>query len=106
MLTRNEYMADSQNLHRRYYAQFVTPGIFHMVERRFTAERLVRCSDQLYFNTIPLHQWDQLVPMLERMVDRQLMKSLGEGWSLGTGVCILKEAARQVVENHWSMAAA
>lgn len=106
MLTRNEYMANSQNLHRTYYAQFVTPGIFHMVERRFTAERLVNCSDQLWFNTIPLNQWDQLMPCVGMMVNRVLMRELGEGWSLGTSVCILKEAARQVVENHWSMAAA
>lgn len=102
MFTRKDYM-DGRCDHRRYYAQFVTPAVFRMVERRFTAERLVRCSDQSYFNTIPLHQWDMMVPTLERMVDRRLMKELGEGWSLGTGVCILKEAARQIVENHWAM---
>lgn len=102
MFTRKDYM-DGRCDHRTYYAQFVTPAVFHMVERRFTAERLVRCSDQAYFNTIPLTLWDMMVPVLERMVDRRRMKELGEGWSLGTGVCILKEAARQVVENHWSM---
>lgn len=102
MHTRKDYM-DGRCDHRTYYAQFVTMAVFRMVERRFTVERLVRCSDQAYFNTIPLHQWDQLVPTLERMVDRRLMKELGEGWSLSTGVCILKEASRQVVENHWTM---
>lgn len=105
MWTRKQYM-DGLCDHRRYYAQFVNNGIFRMVERRFTAERLVRCSDQANFNTIPLHQWDQLETVVARMVDRQLMKAAGEGWSLGTAVCILKEAARQVVENHWAMAVA
>ena len=106
MLTRQEYMKDSSRLHRDYYAQFVTPGIIRMVERRFTAERLVRCSDQAYFNTIPLHQWDMMVPVLWSMADRQLLREAGEGWSLGTGVCILKEAARQVVQDHWNLEAA
>ena len=105
MFTRQEYMNGTCD-HRRYYAQFVTPGIYAMVYRRFTPERLVNCQDQKNFNTIPLHLWDQLEPAARAMVNRQLMRELGEIWSLGTAVCVLKEAARQVVETHWAMEAA
>ena len=99
MYTRQQYM-NHECSHRTYYAQFVNMAIIRMVERRFTAERLVRCSDQEYFNTIPLHQWDQLVPVVQSLTNQQMRKDAGEGWSLSTGVCILKEAGRQLVEAH------
>jgi len=105
MWTRKQYM-NGECSHRTYYAQFVNTAIIHVVERRFTAERLVRCSDQDYFNTIPLHQWDQLIPAAQALSNQQQRKDAGEGWSLSTGVCILKEAARQLVEAHHAMEAA
>lgn len=99
MFTRRDYM-EGRCDHRRYYGQFVTMPIYHMVKRHFTVERLVRCSDQRYFNTIPLHHWHMLVIAAKSMTDRQLIKTTSEGWSDATGVCILKEAARQIVETH------
>lgn len=103
MLTRQEYMQDSARLHREYYAQFVTPGVLDTVRNWFGVERLVRATDQEYFNTIPLVEWDRLANAVPRT---QAMRDAGEGWSLGSAVCILKEAARQLVEAHWSMEAA
>jgi hypothetical protein len=78
-------------------------GVYRMVGRVFTVERLVRCSDQRYFNTIPLHLWDQLMPACDRLIDHRLRRRMNETWSLATSCCILKEAARQIVENHWAM---
>jgi hypothetical protein len=97
MYTRQQYIKGECN-HRAYYGQFVNKTVTMMVERRFTTERLLRCSDQEYFNTIPLHNWDQLVPAVNAATSRTLLKAAEEGWSLSTGICIAKEAARQIVE--------
>ena len=94
MWTRKQFM-DGECSHRTYYAQFVTQGVLDSVRRHFTMERLMRCSDQENFNTIPLVQWDMLSSAVHRT---QIMRDAGEGMSLGTAVCILKEAARQLVE--------
>lgn len=99
MYTRKQHM-DGECSHRTYYAQFVTPGVLDAVRRHFTVERLMRCSDQDYFNTIPLIQWDRLAHAVPRT---QMMRDAGEGWSLGSAVCILKEAGRQLVEAYWAM---
>jgi hypothetical protein len=99
MHTRKSYM-DGECSHRTYYAQFVTQGVLDSVRRHFTVERLVRCSDQEYFNTIPLIEWDRLSSMVHLT---RAMKDAGEGMSLATAVCILKEAGRQLVEAHWAM---
>jgi len=98
MWTRKQYV-NGECSHRTYYAQFVNPAVVAMVKRAFTVERLVRCSDQDYFNTIPLHRWDSMA-MAAQAQSKQLRKDTGEGLSLTTGVCILKEAARQLVETH------
>jgi hypothetical protein len=103
MFTRTQYI-HGECSHRTYYAQFVNKAVMGVVERRFTTERLVRCSDQEYFNTIPLHQWDQLTPAVQAFTDRQMLRDAVEGWSLSTGVCIAKEAGRQLVEAYHAMA--
>jgi hypothetical protein len=102
MFTKKDY-TEGRCDHRRYHGQFVTMPVYLMVKRRFTVEQLVRCPDQRHFNTIPMHEWEMLVPAVKLMVPRQLIKATNEGWSNATSVCILKEAARQIVENHWAL---
>jgi hypothetical protein len=99
MWTRKQYM-DGECSHRTYYAQFVTPNVLSTVRSWFGVERLLRTRDQEYFNTIPLIEWDRLVHAVPRT---QMMRDAGEGWSLGSAVCILKEAGRQLVDAHWAM---
>ena len=99
MFTRQQYM-NNECTHRQYYAQFVTRGIRSSVKRSVGLDNLVRCSDQEYFNTIPLRLWDVLTYNIRVMVDKALLASANEGWSLSTGVCIAKEAARQLVEEY------
>ena len=91
MWTRKQYM-DGECSHRTYYAQFVTQDVIDGVTQYFTLERLVKCGDQEDFNTIPLAQWNR--------IRCQIMRDSGESWMLGTAVCVLKEAARQLVEAH------
>lgn len=101
MITRKDYLASSN--HRAYYAQFVTPAVRLVVERRIGLAALVASKDP-HMNDIPLAKWDAMAGAIHRACNT---KALGEaegfepgkhGWSLSTSVCIAKEAARQLKE--------
>jgi len=99
-MTRQDYMANKAT-HRQYYAQFVTPQVRDWVEKRFgylQLGRAVKAGEHL--NTIPLHLWDKLANchILSNCEIRAMLAKAGDGMSLATAVCILKEAGRQVVE--------
>ena len=91
---------DKWALHREYYAQFVNEQVRALVLRSFGRSALIECYKRdRAFNTpnMPLRQWDVLVSALPYGIVEQL-KEAGDWLSQGTGVCILKEAARQVAE--------
>jgi len=102
VIHRSAYM-DGTCDHREYYRQFVNPFVTRMVERVITTERLLKSSDQQYFNDIALNRWDMMVSALWIMVSKDLLNQAGEIRSLGTGVCILKAAARQLVEGYCAL---
>ncbi len=83
MYTYTEYM-DKKCSHRKYYAQFVTQGTRELVALQIGRVRILESTCD-HFNDIPLKLWDSM-----------------QGWmsasSLGTAVCILKEAAQQIRE--------
>ncbi len=83
-------------LHRAYYGQFVTDAIRALVKISIGTDKIVNSRD-LHFNDVSLHTWDALVPRLPGTVVAAL-KEAGDYLSLGTGVCILKEAAEQIRE--------
>lgn len=93
--TRAQYMA-GEITHREYYAQFVTPEVKAEILHRFPIERLLKTADQKNLNSIPLHSWDQAAYSL-RDVDA-LLRAAGDGPTLAGKVCILKEAAKQLIE--------
>lgn len=120
MITRKEYIdtlpkylsPESFAHHRRYWAQFVNPAIRQRVISAIGLERLVNSTDP-YLNDIPLAEWDKLaggsgrahhgdskVYFVPNWINREQLKEVGEGYSLGTGVCIAKEAARQIADEH------
>ena len=96
MITRGQYL-DGEATHREYYAQFVTEGIKTTVLSRFDIDRLVSAfnADE-HLNGIPLQSWDN-IRFYNMEVIRQ-MEECGDGLTLAGQVCILKEAARQIVE--------
>lgn len=103
MITRKEYLAleyvddaTAMARHREYYSQFVTPKVKQLVLRYIGRERLLRSTDP-HLNDIKLPEWDWLVPHIDG-VAVTLLREAGDFLSLGTGVCILKEAARQIIE--------
>lgn len=97
MKTRKQYL-DGECTHEEYYGQFVTREIRQLVSRTFTVPRLVASPDP-HFNDITLRRWDALAGSLGKPTEAAL-RDRGDWLSLAGAVCILKEAARQVVEAH------
>ena len=100
MITRQQYLQNTE-LHDQYYAQFVTDRIKQMVLRRFGIERLVAAyREDTDLNNIPLVNWDGLgIHLLHDspFLDHDLIKTTRQGYSNAGAVCILKEAARQLI---------
>lgn len=96
--TRAEYMKDSQTdgaaAHRRYFGQFVTTGTKHWVLSAIGLDRLKASTDP-HFNDIPLALWDKLTPQLPGSAG---FAKAGDYYTLANGVCLAKEAARQIIE--------
>lgn len=90
--------------HRKYYAQFVNAEVKKLVKSAIP--QFLRSTDP-HFNDIPLPLWDQLTDVTRKTIDIKLWKAADsptqpEGtylWSLCCNVCILKEAARQLLED-------
>lgn len=109
--TRKDYMAaPSPEAHRRYYAQFVTPAVLQLVRSRIGGKTIKQSTDP-HFNDIPLSRWDALESSLRLLclscmgdingpvsVNATGQRSIS--WSLGDAVCIAKEAARQIKDDH------
>lgn len=83
-------------LHRKYYAQYVTDYVRGLVASRIGLEAIKNSKNE-HFNDIPLPKWDALVPHLGAS---KALISNGDWLSLSTGVCIAKEAARQIKEGN------
>jgi hypothetical protein len=99
MFTRSEYMAapraESKAAHRRYYAQFVSPSVIARVVGAIGADKLRESVDPS-FNDISLHSWDAIALNLGPLAIS--FNSVGDYASLGSLVCVAKEAARQYLE--------
>lgn len=92
MITRQEYMKDSTNLHQAYYAQFVDAYILSLVKSSIGITK-IKQSNNKYFNDIPLGLWYRLHGIISTYC-RAKYKQVGEYNSLATSVCIAKAAAR------------
>jgi len=105
-MLREEYMAVSLEeqpaAHRQYYAQFVTPMIKQLVLTHFDSATLVKSYKRdAFFNTslTPMKEWDLLGSCVGYKKDIvQKLKECGDYLTQAGWVCILKEAARQIVE--------
>lgn len=100
MITRKEYMADYENLHRAYYAQFITSAVRANVARMdlkklkhdFKIEDERGDVTQKFY---PLRVWDNFLGA----GNGDLMRECGDHMTKAGSVCIHKEAARQRVES-------
>jgi len=80
--------------HREYYAQFVTENMKHRILINLGSPRLKALKNSSHLNEIPLKTWDTMyLPPLAVS-----MKDAGDSLTMSGKVCILKEAAKQVIE--------
>lgn len=87
-------------LHRVFYAQFVDTRIKEQVEKCFGLSGLLQAQEKdEHFNSIPLQKWDNLAASIcLKAYTKAKRETLKEGWSNCFDVCVLKEAARQLLE--------
>ena len=94
MYTRKQYL-NKECTHRQYYGQFVTPATKAHVLRGIGLAALKKSTDP-HFNDISLANWDNLVPHCPGSAD---FSNAGDYYTLAGGVCLLKEAARQILDD-------
>lgn len=102
MMTHKEYMTNSNfDKHREFYGQFVTPYMKDRVEMVVSIKQLaadLKGGDTHLNKTYSCSKvWDKL-SMVGLMNAK--IKELGGCTSISTGVCIIKEAARQLAEEY------
>jgi len=103
MITRDQYMENSSELHQEYYLQFATESTFQFIRSSIGLNKL-RASKDKYFNDIIKHSnggsggwiWDSSPCNL------QLMREIGEVGekslpSKSTRTCVGKAAARKLL---------
>ena len=93
MFTRKQYM-NKECTHRQYYGQFVNAGTKARVLSGIGLDKLQNSTNP-DFNDIPLEYWDKLVHSCPGSAD---FSKAGDYYTLAGGICLLKEAARQVLE--------
>ena len=98
MFTHKDYVIERKCTHQQYYAQFVTEEIKMIVVLNFGLDTLKKAyQEDKAFNTIPLHKWDLLEIFLNVPIMHDKFKQHQDFISQASVVCVLKEAARQVV---------
>lgn len=101
MMTRQQYLdtSNAHDAHQRYYGEIVeAAGGWKAFRLPFPIEAIrTAIAVDRHMNNLRLHAWDACVPNIPGAAVTAL-KARGDFLSLGTGVCILKEAARQAVE--------
>ena len=96
--TRKQYMR-GECTHRQYYGQFLdretSRRVLLLGDPAYLAEQMAKDE---HFNGISLDLWDLLasIPWPRRFV--YAFREAGESISLMSGVCLLKEQARQLAE--------
>lgn len=97
MITHAEYMADSANLHHAYYLEIAQDTA--NIGLPFTIQRIRQALDKgdIHLNSLPLTTWDASATIQQNSM-RRALKRHGTGYSLGTGVCVLKAWAKHLAK--------
>jgi hypothetical protein len=103
LFTRREYLPINKGeeklcSYREYWAQFVTESA-RILLRGYGVDKLIQAyeSDE-NLNNIPLTTWDNLGRNISNRRLRLLMEECGDWVTMAALVCILKEAATQLIE--------
>lgn len=98
MYTRNDYMNKVVS-YREYYGQFVTKEVKVLVKHRIGLNRILKSAD-CTFRSIPMQEWDSLHAAIFSMVGRMMLEADLCSNCIGNTVCVAKEAACQIKEEH------
>lgn len=106
-ITRKQYLDfkgnedERKTMHQAFYEQFANRSVVNYIAGQFSPEELVNAykEDQL-LNNIELHRWDDAARAVYPWVDHKLVKTTGQFWSLSTGVCICKAAAKVLISRY------
>lgn len=97
MFTRKDYM-ENKCTHQEYYSQFVNSIVKDTVRNLISVEKIKNSNDK-HFHDIPLAQWDRISNWLQEYIARINLNLNGIAtYSIAEGVCVAKEAARQIKE--------
>ncbi len=91
MKKRKQYISGEVS-HVEYYGQFVTAGTIAYVMQMIGRDAIINSRDP-HFNDIPLANWDRIVA---RAPGSGKFADAGDYYTKAGGVCMLKEAARQI----------
>jgi len=94
MKTRHEYLS-GECTHEEYYNQFVNEYVKKIVLSRYSKEELQQAYElDKHFNSIKLPVWES---MAHNINVASKVKEAGDYLTLAGSVCILKAAARQII---------
>lgn len=98
VISRQAYL-NGEVSHEQYYGQFVIESTIDLVSRSITVKLITESNDP-HFNDIPLYRWDLLSATIfaGRYFNSKKFTAAGDLYSPSSGVCIAKEAARQIKE--------
>ena len=89
--------------HREFYSQFVTDSMKQSISAYFGIEKLKKAFEEnKHFNSLKLESWDSLAFSCcqHNYTVKEALKEAKHSYSLSTGVCIMKEAAKQIIEEN------
>lgn len=100
MITRKQYLADSKNLHARFFEQFITEETVAFIERNIGIDKLKASTCPHLNDVVDWEQggrtwlWDRTPIATSRL------KAHGECDSRSVRTCVGKVAARQLLAAH------
>lgn len=95
MYTREEYIKGVCT-HQEYYAQLVDSSTKGLIMSTFSLSELRSAGKN--FSGIPLKHWVRMANCFDEVIINRKMKPLGDYPTQAGKVCILKEAARQLID--------
>lgn len=99
MITRQEYLNNSSELHNAYHEQFVTYRIKQIVLANVTLTELLSSTDK-YLNDINIGRWDSIGYQFNNSDLNKKMRDCGDYTTQAGLVCIAKAAARLIINEN------
>lgn len=93
LFTRQDYMADKCT-HEQYYAQFINDAGIEMVKKSQAYKTLIKKGTK-DVSKVEAEVWDRIGTAGEAA---NLLKQLGDFWTLSAAICINKAIARQLLK--------